>query len=81
MGACTAQPSEPLAVAAARGDLAEMDRLLAKGASSDITSALVWAARSGQPDAVAYLVRRGDNPNTTAGVNGWTVLMHAIHKH
>src|SRR5689334_4316047 len=42
--------------------------------------ALVWAARSGQPDAVDYLVKRGGDPNATAGVNGWTVLMHAIHK-
>lgn len=77
---CTARPREPLAVAASRGDLQEMDRLLAAGASGDIPAALVWAARSGQPAAIDYLVRRGGDPNITGGVNGWTVLMHAVHK-
>jgi ankyrin repeat protein len=77
---CTARPSEPLAIAASKGDLVAMDRLLAAGASADIPAALVWAARSGQPRAIDYLVTRGGDANARAGVNGWTVLMHAIHK-
>lgn len=78
--ACTARPTEPLAVAACNGNLAEMDRLLAGGGAKDVPSALVWAARSGQPASIDYLVKRGGDPNATEGVNGWTVLMHAIHK-
>src|SRR5450432_3898021 len=77
---CTARPTEPLAIAASRGDLAEMDRLRALGAAGDVPSALIWAARSGQPAAIDYLVKRGGDPNMTGGGNGWTVLMHAIHK-
>jgi uncharacterized protein len=77
---CTAKPREPLSIAASRGDLTEMDRLLGAGASGDIPAALIWAARSGQPTAIDYLVKRGADPNATGGVNGWTVLMHAIHK-
>jgi len=77
---CGARPTEPLAVAASQGNLSQMEHLLAIGASSDVQSALVWAARSGQPGAIDYLVRHGGDPNATAGVNGWTILMHAIHK-
>jgi hypothetical protein len=78
---CTAHPTEPLAVAASRGDLREMDKLVGSSSAADVQNALVWAARSGQPDAIHYLVKHGGDPNTTAGVNGWTVLMHAVHKH
>jgi len=77
---CRRGPTEALAVAASHGDLPEMDRLLAAGASGDIPAALIWAARSGQPAAIDYLVKRGGDPNETGGVNGWTVLMHAVHK-
>lgn len=78
---CGAAPREPLGKAAARGDLEELARLL----QGDVTpaerqSALVWAARYGQPEAISVLVRRGADPNVTWGVNDWTVLLHAIHK-
>lgn len=41
---------------------------------------LIGAARSGRTDLIATLVKQGADPNQRAGVNGWTPLMHAIHK-
>ena len=32
------------------------------------------------PTAIRILVRAGADPNARSGVNGWPVLMHAIHK-
>ena len=79
--ACTPEPDDPLGKAAVRGDLTEMNHLLTLGASNaERQGALVWAARFGQPDAIALLVRSGADPNATSGVNAWTPLMHAIHK-
>lgn len=42
---------------------------------------LVSAARTGDVKQIATLIRNGADPNQPAGVNGWTPLMHAIHKH
>lgn len=42
---------------------------------------LVQAAREGRVDLIPDLVKRGANPNERSGVNGWTPMMHAIHKH
>jgi hypothetical protein len=39
------------------------------------------AARTGQTDVIRTLAREGADLNQPAGVNGWTPLMHAIHKH
>jgi hypothetical protein len=41
---------------------------------------LVGAARAGQTDLIAALIKQGADPNAPAGGNGWTPLMHAIHK-
>lgn len=41
---------------------------------------LVGAAREGRVDLIPVLVKQGADPNQRAGVNGWTPLMHAIHK-
>jgi ankyrin repeat protein len=41
---------------------------------------LVDAARDGDADAVRSLIARGADPNAPAGGNGWTPLLHAIHK-
>src|SRR5262249_30829295 len=41
---------------------------------------LVVAAREGRADRIATLAKQGADPNEQAGVNGWTPLMHAIHK-
>ena len=60
-----------------------MERLIAAGAdvNGGNGAALVWAARSGAADSIPVLVKHGANPNLTNGVNSWTPLMHAIHKH
>lgn len=79
---CGAHPSDPLGKAAAQGDLTQLERLLASGASAeDRQGALVWAARYGQPKAVAAMIQSGADPNARSGVNDWPVLMHAIHTH
>jgi ankyrin repeat protein len=81
LASCMARPEEPLSIAAANGDFDTIQRLLNQGASAaDRQSALVWAARSGQPDAIYLLIRNGADPNGVSGVNNWTVLMHAVHK-
>src|SRR5438874_12110077 len=67
--------------AAIQGNPTELNRLIAHGPSaSDRESALVWAARFGQPKSIAVLMKNSADPNTKCGVNDWTVLMHAIHK-
>ena len=50
------------------------------GMTSGPTSELVGAARSGSVEKIRSLVKEGADLNATAGVNGWTVLMHAVHK-
>ncbi len=47
---------------------------------SDVRSRLVGAAREGRAAEIEPLVHAGADPNGTSGVNGWTVLMHAVHK-
>jgi ankyrin repeat protein len=49
------------------------------GSHSDIPP-LIQAARAGRTDLIPALVKQGADPNQPAGVNGWTPLMHAIHK-
>jgi len=49
------------------------------GSPSDMPS-LISAARAGRTDLIPTLVKQGADPNQRAGVNGWTPLMHAIHK-
>jgi hypothetical protein len=44
-------------------------------------SPLVSAARQGDVGRIGALIQAGADPNRPAGVNGWTPLMHAIHKH
>ena len=43
-------------------------------------SPLIGAARIGDTKAITALIQAGANPNAPGGVNGWTPLMHAIHK-
>jgi ankyrin repeat protein len=79
--ACRPYPDDPLGKAAVQGDLTGLNHLLAQHPSiSDRNGALVWAARFGQPESIAVLVKSGADPNVEWGVNEWTVLMHAIHK-
>jgi ankyrin repeat protein len=83
LAGCRGHPDTPLASAAANGDIPAMERLIAAGAdvNGGNGAALVWAARSGAADSIPVLVKHGANPNLTNGVNSWTPLMHAIHKH
>ena len=41
---------------------------------------LIGAARSGDLGEMRRLLDAGADPNATGGVNGWTVLQHAVHK-
>lgn len=41
---------------------------------------LIGAARDGDLAAIERLLGKGADPNQSGGVNGWTPLMHAIHK-
>ena len=78
---CLPKPDTPLGRAAARGDMAELNRLIAGGASlAERDEALVWAARGGAPQSIHVLIKSGADPDFRAGVNDWPVLMHAIHK-
>ncbi len=49
------------------------------GARPD-THSLIGAAREGRADLIPALARNGADLNAPAGGNGWTPLMHAIHK-
>jgi len=42
--------------------------------------AVVGAARSGDTERLELLLLEGADANVRAGVNGWTPLLHAIHK-
>ena len=50
------------------------------GCNPQPDSALIGASRSGDTRAIAALLAGGADPNQRWGVNGWTPLMHAIHK-
>ncbi|HWS93019.1 MAG TPA: ankyrin repeat domain-containing protein, partial [Mycobacterium sp.] len=41
---------------------------------------IIGAARDGDVARLERLLKAGADPNVHAGVNGWTPLMHAIHK-
>ncbi len=50
------------------------------GGGEDRIDPLTIAAREGRVEEIRRLVRGGANPERPAGGNGWTPLMHAIHK-
>jgi ankyrin repeat protein len=81
LAGCGAHPGSRLSRAVDGGNISEVHGLLASGASGgEIEDALVWAARIGNTAAIPLLVNAGANVDGTSGVNGWTVLMHAVHK-
>ncbi len=45
------------------------------------TSPIIGAARNGDIRAIRTQAARGADPNEPGGVNDWTPLEHAIHKH
>jgi ankyrin repeat protein len=81
-----ARPETPVAAAAAHGSPDELRRELQRRGSPNAKdaqgfTALDWAARNGRTAAVAELVRAGADPDLRdSGPNGWTPLMHAVHK-
>src|SRR5262245_50033311 len=87
LGACgMPSPETPLAAAAAGGRAQDIRTLLARGAdpnqkdSSGLTP-LIWAARIGHVEAVNALLEGGADPDLQDSfVNGWTAMMHAVHK-
>lgn len=83
---CSFTPSSDLGTAVVAGKLPEVQRLLAAGAnpnppvSGREPSPLAWAARLGRTDIMEVLLDAGSNPAQGSGVNGWTPLVHAVHK-
>lgn len=81
-----AEPDSPLATAARDGRVAEVRRLLAAGAEVDAPAgggfpALAWAARLGRVEAMHVMIEGGAAiDGQDQGVNGWTPIMHALHK-
>jgi ankyrin repeat protein len=80
-----ARPEAPLAAAAASGSPEELRRELKLHAPNDPDrhglTALVWSARLGKARAIKELVRAGADPDRQdSGPNGWTPLLHAVHK-
>jgi uncharacterized protein len=87
LSACRTPPGHgsPLGEAAARGDVDRLQALLQTGSSPneldrDGFSALMTAARCGQLSAIRVLIGSGADPDLCSGRNGWTPLLHAIHK-
>lgn len=80
-----AHPETPLAAAAAQGSPEELRRELrlredVNAEDSRGFTALDWAARTGRTDAIAELARKADLELHDSGPNGWTALLHAVHK-
>ena len=81
------RPAEtPLARAAEAGDLEAIRSLTAQGADVNARDGgytpLVFAARAGSEEAITALVNAKADPNLRdCGANGWTPLIHALHKH
>jgi ankyrin repeat protein len=80
-----ARPEGPLEKAVAGGSTEELRRELAVH-PADLEdrhgfTALDWAARTGKTASIHELVRAGANLNGwDHGPNGWTPLLHAVHK-
>ena len=83
---CAFTPSSDLGKAVAAGSLPEIQRLLAAGANPNPPvagrepSPLALAARLGRIDIMGALLEAGADPARGSGVNGWTPLVHAVHK-
>jgi ankyrin repeat protein len=84
--ACFPRPQNPLSEAAARGDVATIERLIAEGGDPNLGARdrrftpLIWAARAGQVGAIRTLVAHGADLNAPGGGNDWVPLHHALHK-
>ncbi len=80
------QPDTALTVAAAGGDAAQVRLLLAQKIDVNLRdgnglTALMWAARNGHAEVVNSLLdASADADLRDCASNGWTALIHAIHK-
>ena len=85
LGCGVSTPHTALTAAAAAGRIEEVRTLLAQGAEVNqkgggCGAALHCAARGGHIDTIRVLLQAGANPDLGGGINGWTPVMHAIHK-
>jgi ankyrin repeat protein len=83
--ACSAEPTLPLAIAAARNAADLVRALLLQNHDADQSdprglTPLMWAARTGAVDAMATLLDAGADPGARDRLNGWTPLFQAVHK-
>ena len=87
LGAACGPPRSwsPLSAAVERNDVHTMKTLLEAGPvdpSDSPHELMMWAARHGAADAIAFLAARGVDVNERdAGRNRWTPLQHAVHTH
>src|SRR5262252_10573777 len=82
--ACSAEPTLPLAIVAARNATDLVRALLLQNhdpneRDSNGVTPLMWAARRGSIEAMTILLDGGADPGVRDVVNGWTALFHAIH--
>lgn len=83
LAACRPAQSTPLTSAALRGNVAHVKTLLATTSadtSADGWPPLIWAARAGRVEVMTLLLDAGADPNRPDPRQGWTPLMHALHK-
>lgn len=83
-GACRAEPTLPLAIAAVRNAADLVHRLLLERHDPNERdphglTPLMWAARAGAIDAMKALLDGGADADARDVMNGWTPLFHAIH--
>src|SRR5258708_26358425 len=83
-GACSAEPTLPLAIVAARNAADLVRRLLLERHDPNARdprglTPLMWAARAGAVDSMKALLDAGADPAARDVTNGWTPLFHAIH--
>ncbi len=84
--ACRFGPSSSAAAVAATGNIPAMKHLLDTGLDPNVRDAtgytpLIAAARTGDVSMIRLLTsRRADVNEGDTAVNGWTPLLHAIHK-
>jgi hypothetical protein len=86
LSGCGPYPNIPLIQAAQQGDTQALQALLSHGANPNqkdargLTALIRVRARRQRFRRVECLLRHGADPNLRGGLNGWTPLMHAVHK-
>jgi Ankyrin repeats (3 copies) len=84
--ACFPRPQNEISQAAARGDVAAVEAMLANGVDPNLGAAshaftpMIWAARAGRVPVIRLLADHSASLDAPGGSNGWTPLMHALHK-